>query len=320
MAVMSPPLVIDASAAEQALPFPELVTALREAFAAGATVPERHHHFVPVENRAPGVLLLMPAWREGGYLGVKLANIFPDNTALGLPSVHAGYLLFDASTGIPLATIDGNEITARRTVAVSALAAAYLAREEARSLLIVGAGRLASLAAHAFRAVRPIDRVMVWNVRPERAIALAATLREQGIDAVHAPSLEHAACEADIISCATLSAEPLIRGAWLRPGTHLDLIGSFTPALREADDDCFARARVFVDSEAGFEESGDLIGPLASGAIPGREAVGTLAGLCAGDITGRRSDGEITLFKAVGTALADLAAAGLVFESIGRTK
>jgi ornithine cyclodeaminase len=318
MAAPHGPLVIDAPAAARALPFPELVAALRDAFATGATVPERHHHHVPVKGQAPGVLLVMPAWREDGYLGVKLANIFPGNTALGLPSVHAGYLLFDASTGVPLAMIDGNEITARRTVAVSALAASYLARENARSLLIVGAGRLAGLAAHAFRAVRPIDRVAVWNVRPDRAIALAATLREQGIEAVHAPSLEQAVGEADIVSCATLSADPLIRGEWLRPGTHLDLIGSFTPAMREADDACFARSRVFVDSEGGFEESGDLIGPLASGAIPGRDSVGTLAGLCSGQARGRRSDAEITLFKAVGTALADLAAAGLVFENAGR--
>lgn len=311
-------VVIDAAAAARALAFPELVEVLREAFAAGATVPERHHHYVPVEGRTPGVLLVMPAWREGGYLGVKLANIFPDNAALGLPSVHAGYLLFEASTGVPLAMIDGNEITARRTVAVSALAASYLARQDARSLLIVGAGRLAGLAAHAFRAVRPIDRVAVWNVRPERAVALAAKLREQGIEAVHAPSLEQAVAEADIISCATLSTDPLIRGEWLRPGTHLDLIGSFTPAMREADDGCFAGARVFVDSEGGFEESGDLIGPLASGAIPRRDSVGTLAGLCSGRAKGRGADDEITLFKAVGTALADLAAAGLVFESAGR--
>ncbi|MBC9033751.1 ornithine cyclodeaminase family protein [Sphingomonas sp. JC676] len=313
------PVVIDAPATARALAFPELVTVLRGAFAAGATVPERHHHYVPVEGRTPGVLLVMPAWREGGYLGVKLANIFPGNTTLGLPSVHAGYLLFDASTGAPLAMIDGNEITARRTVAVSALAASYLAREDARSLLIVGAGRLAGLAAHAFRAVRPIDRVAVWNVRPDRAIALAATLREQGIEAVQAPSLEQAVGEADIVTCATLSADPLIRGEWLRPGAHVDLIGSFTPAMREADDACFARARVFVDSERGFEESGDLIGPLASGAIPGPESVGTLAGLCGGLLAGRRTDEEITLFKAVGTALADLAAAGLVFESTERS-
>jgi ornithine cyclodeaminase/alanine dehydrogenase-like protein (mu-crystallin family) len=311
--------VIDAPAAARALAFPELVETLREAFAAGATVPERHHYHVPVEGRASGVLLVMPAWREGGYLGVKLANIFPDNAALGLPSVHAGYLLFDASTGAPLAMIDGNEITARRTVAVSALAASYLARADARSLLIVGAGRLASLAAQAFRAVRPIDRVAVWNVRPDRAAALAATLRGQGIEAVHAPSLEQAVGEADIVSCATLSANPLIHGAWLRPGTHLDLVGSFTPAMREADDRCFARARVFVDSIGGFEESGDLIGPLASGAIPARESVGTLASLCGGRARGRGGDDEITLFKAVGTALADLAAAGLIFESTGRT-
>lgn len=308
--------VIGAAETRRALPFDALISALKTAFAADATVPERHHHHIRHPG-SDGVLLLMPAW-NAEMLGTKIATVFPGNSRRGLPSVHSTYLLADAVTGAPLALLDGNEITARRTIAVSALAASFLAREDATDLLVVGAGRIAALAASAFGAIRPIRRVAMWNRNAAKAERLAAELRAAGVDAEAATSLEKAVARADIISCATPSAAPIIHGDWLRPGTHLDLIGSFTPAMREADDRCFARGRIYVDTRDALAEAGDLAGPMAAGIIAADDIRGSLADLCVRRVTGRASAEEITIFKSVGTALADLAAAALVHAHRGK--
>ena len=302
--------VIGAAETRRALPFDALIPALRVAFAADATVPGRHHHHIHGPD-GDGVLLLMPAW-NADMLGTKIATVFPGNSKRGLPSVYSMYLLADAATGAPLALLDGNEITTRRTIAVSALAASFLAREDAAELLVVGAGRIAALAASAFAAVRPIRRVAVWNRDGAKADRLAAELRGAGFEAEAAASLEAAAARADIISCATPSTSPIIHGGWLRPGTHLDLIGSFTPAMREADDACFARGRIYVDTRDALAEAGDLTGPIAAGVIAPDDIKGSLADLCAARVAGRSSADEITIFKSVGTALADLVAATMV--------
>lgn len=307
--------VIGAAETRRALPFDALIPALKTAFTASATVPERHHHHIPHPD-GDGVLLLMPAW-SGGLLGTKIATIHPANNARGLPSVHSTYLLANVATGVPLALLDGNEITMRRTIAVSALAASFMARADAADLLIVGAGRIAALAAEAFAVVRPIRTVTVWNRDATKAQRLAADLRTQGFDASPASSLEEAAKRADIITCATPSTAPIIRGDWLRPGTHLDLIGSFTPAMREADDACFARGQIYVDTSDALVEAGDLTGPIAAGVIKADDIRGSLADLCAGRVAGRTSDDAITIFKSVGTALADLAAAAMVHAQRG---
>ncbi len=310
--------VIDAARTRAVLPLDALIERLREAFTGGGVAPARHHHHLPGADGAGGVLLLMPAWHQQ-RLGVKIATVFPGNGDRGLPSVFSTYILCDGTTGRPLALLDGNEITARRTIAVSALAASFLARDDAASLLIVGAGRIGQLAAAAFSIVRPIRRVMVWNRDQAKAVALAEQLRDDGFDAQAAPSLADAAAEADIISCATPSTEPLIRAEWLRPGTHLDLIGSFTPVMREADDGCFSRGRVYVDTADAIVEAGDLVGPIALGLLRESDIQGSLADLCTGRVSGRRSPDELTVFKAVGTAVADLAAAELAWSTIGGT-
>ncbi|HEY8710645.1 MAG TPA: ornithine cyclodeaminase family protein, partial [Burkholderiaceae bacterium] len=218
----------------------------------------------------------------------------------------------------PLAQLDGNEITARRTVAASALAASFLARADASRLLIAGTGRVAALLAEAMQAVRPITAVQVWNHRPASALALAARLRDAGFDASATDDLAGAASSADIISCATLSTAPLIRAEWLRPGAHLDLIGSFTPQMREADAACFAACRVFVDTDEALAKSGDLLQAMAEGTFSADQLQGTLADLCAGRRKGRDDPAQCTLFKSVGSALEDLAAAELVWGAIRR--
>jgi ornithine cyclodeaminase len=306
--------ILDAPQTSAALPFTQLIPALREAFRSGANVPLRHRHDIAQPDGTTAALLLMPAWHANGRLGVKVVSVFPGNGARGLASVSASYLLCDGATGRHLALIDGAEITRRRTAAASALAGSFLAREDAASLLIVGAGHVAGLMAAAYRVVRPIRQVRVWNIRAAGAHRLATQLAAEGFAAEPTSDLAAAAAGADIVSCATLASEPLIRGEWLRPGTHLDLIGGFTPAMREADDTAVRRARVFIDTDAALAEAGDLVDPLARGVLRRGEIAGSLFSLCRAETAGRHKAEEITLFKSVGSALEDLAAAGLAYD------
>lgn len=307
--------LIDAATTRERLGFAPLIGALERMFVAGCEVPQRHTHRIAEADGSAataGTVLLMPAWQPGRHLGIKTVTVFPGNGARGKPGLHSMYTLFDAATGEPLAQMDGDEITARRTAAASALAARYLARRDAAHLLVVGAGRVAALLAEAHAAVRPIRRVAVWSRRAASARALADRLVAQGVEADVAADLRSAAEAADVISCATLATAPLVRGAWLQPGTHLDLIGSFSPEMRETDAECFARSRVFVDTHEALAKSGDVLHAMAEGAFSAERLQGDLAALCRGERRGRDSDCDITLFKSVGTALEDLAAAQLV--------
>jgi len=292
-----------------ALGYARLAEALAGAFGAGAEVPVRHVHRLGAADS----LLLMPAWSSAA-LGVKLVTVMPGNSGRGVGTVQALYVLLDRASGEPLALLDGEALTLRRTAAASALAARYLVRADAENLLVVGAGRLAPYLACAHCALRPtLRRVRIWARDPAKAQAAAAWLREQGIAAQVAADLEAAVREAHLISCATTATTPVVRGQWLAPGMHLDLVGAFTPQMRETDDDAVARSRIFVDTYAGaLAEAGDLLAPLASGAIKRDRVEAELAQLVRGEKPGRRSAEEITLFKSVGTALEDLAAAALV--------
>ena len=305
--------VYSAAEVHAALPWPALVQALEAAFVAGDTVaPQRHAHALG----AGGSLLLMPAW-SGDALGVKLVTVMPQAAAQGLPTVQASYLLSDRHSGAPLALLDGEALTLRRTAAASALAARHLMRDGARTLLIVGAGRLAPWLVRAHLALRPsLVRVRVWARRSESAQALAHQLRSEGIDATAQADLALAVAAADAISCATTSSEPVVCGAWLRPGAHLDLVGGFRADMREIDDEAVARCQpILVDTRAGaLAEAGDLVQPLARGVISPHAINGELAELLRGECAGRTADDQITLFKSVGTALEDLVAARLVVQ------
>ena len=307
--------IVDAAAARAASPFERLIPALHALFRDGCTVPARHVHEVDAgDTRLTS--LIMPAWTERRY-GIKVVNVAPANGARGLPGLHSTYQLFDAATGVPLALIDGDQITTRRTVAASALAASFLARQDAHRLLVVGAGRVASLLPQAYRAVRPIEQVSVWARSIDAAVALAARLRAEGFDASPSTDLAASAAEADVVSCATLADTPLVQGRWLRPGTHLDLIGSFTPAMREADDDCFRNAGLWIDTGEALVKSGELLGPMSRGVFRADEVRGTLADLARGTVPGRTDAQLRTVFKSVGTALEDVAAAMLIESSLG---
>lgn len=320
-------LTISADEVDRALTFPGLVETLRAAFKAGAIQPVRHHHTVERPDGAASTLLLMPAWTDfgaagtsdGGYVGVKVVTVSPDNSAIGKPAVMGVYLLLDGRTGEPKALIDGQRLTLWRTASASALAAGYLARKDASKLLIVGAGALAPFLARAHAAVRPIREIRVWNRTPANAERAATQLSGAGHSATAVEDLDPALGWADIVSCATITTDPLVKGALLKPGTHVDLVGAFTPAMRESDDDTIRRARVYVDTRAGAtKEAGDIVQPIASGLLKPEAIVADLHELANGEKKGRESADEITLFKSVGAALEDLAAATSVFNTMGK--
>ena len=314
----------DGAAVDRALSYPALVDVLEAAFRTGAIAPLRHHHTIALDGRPEATLLLMPAWQAsapgaataGRYLGVKSVTVFPDNASRGKPAVFGTYLLFSAETGETLAVMDAARLTAWRTGAASALASRYLSRPDSRRLVMVGAGVLAPQLVRAHASVRPIREVASWNRSAPRARDLAASLADTGLAVAVADDLETAVRAADIVSTATISSEPLVRGAWLRPGTHVDCVGAYRPGMRETDDEVVRRARIFVDTRTGaFGEAGDILQPIQSGVI-GKEAVlADLFDLTRGTSTGRRTPEEITLFKSVGAAIEDLAAAVAVYEA-----
>jgi ornithine cyclodeaminase len=307
--------VIDASEVESLLSFEPLVEQLRQMFRAGCVVPPRHHHAIPMPDGKDATLLLMPAWQNDRYIGVKIVTVFPGNAAKGLPSVNGAYALLSARAGQALALMDGSMLTLRRTAAASALAATYLARPDSRRLLMIGTGALAPHLILAHATTRPIREVLIWGRTPDKAERLARNLDARRLAVSATRDLEGAVRGADIISCATLSRDPLVRGAWLQPGQHVDLVGGFTPEMREADDAAIERARVYVDTYAGaLKEAGDIVQPIASGVLDEKVIGGELAELAQGRRSGRSFYNQITLFKSVGTALEDLAAAALVFE------
>ncbi len=306
---------IDANAVHAALDYPALIEHLRETLREGGEVPLRQHYEIANPNGAPGTLLVMPAWQSGRHIGIKMVSVYPDNPRQGLPSVIGAYMLFDARNGAPKAVIDGVALTQRRTGCASALAAGYLARRDAHSLLMVGAGALAPHLVRAHLAVRRYGLLTLWNRDPAKAEALASSLSDLPLRIRVMPDLEAAVRQADVISCATLSHAPLIHGAWLKPGAHVDLVGGFTPRMREADDEAIRRATVFVDNRAGaLHEAGDITQPLANGSLRESDIAGDLFDLVRGAASGRRGADQITLFKSVGFALEDLAAAELACE------
>ena len=309
-------LVLNAKEVAAALPYDQLINALAAAFAGDCEVPLRAHHEIPVPDGNSGKLLLMPAWRSGRSIGVKIVTVFPDNAEQGIPAVFGSYILMSAETGVPVAFLDGTEVTLRRTAAASALASTYLSRSDSTRLLMVGTGNLAPhlIAAHA--TTRPITDICIWGRREEAATMLADSLAGSSYSVSVSTDLEQAISKADIVTCATLSMDPLIMGAWLRAGQHLDLVGAFSPQMREADSEAVVRADVYVDTRGGaFSEAGEIVQTIAEGSITESDICGELRDLVTGSSPGRTSDESITLFKSVGTALEDLAAAELALKN-----
>ncbi|GED22005.1 ornithine cyclodeaminase family protein [Halomonas halmophila] len=306
--------IIDAEQVASNLAWPALVNRLADTFRHGVESPPRHHHAMH-RHDGEATMLLMPAWEQDGYIGVKMVNVFPQNAQHGLPAISGVYFLSEGQHGRPLACIDGSELTRRRTAAASALATRELAREDAETLLVVGTGKLAPMVIEAHASVRPIKRVLIWGRQPEKAEKIAAAYAER-FETRAVTDLQAACGEADLISCVTLSSEPLVRGEWLSPGTHLDLIGAFRPSMRETDGECLRRGEVFVDTYAGARgEAGDIHQAIDEGAFAFEDMRAELAELVSGTRPGRSGPEAITVFKSVGASLEDLAAAIEVWEA-----
>lgn len=310
---------LNADETRAALSMPALIDAIGQMFRSDCVMPLRHHHELEVPGESSGTMLLMPAWVRGDYIGVKILNLIPDNHRRALPTIHGQYLLSSGRTGEMLALIEGGELTARRTAATSAFAARSLARPDAEEMLMVGTGRLSLNLIEAHAVTRPLTRFSIWGRDTAKAEAIAREACALGFPAEPVTDLAEAARRADIISCGTLSVEPLIRGAWLKPGAHLDLVGAFKPTMRESDDEAVRRAHVFVDTRPGaMTEGGDIALPLSTGVLQPSDIRADLFDLASGRHSGRSSEDEITLFKSVGAALEDLAGAILAYETVRR--
>jgi ornithine cyclodeaminase len=304
--------VVDAAEIRRVLNFPILVSALESAH--GRPKMEVQDALLGSERAQ---YLVRHAIDQGRFMASKLVTSFPTNLAAGkLPAVQAVCVLFDGRDGRPLAVMDGTEITYWRTAADSALGAKLLASSNPQTMLVVGAGELSRWLVRAHRVVRPsLQHVLIWNRNRDRAAETATSLKSEGIAAEATSDLDGATRVADLITTCTRSHEPLIKGANLRPGAHLDLVGGYTPETREADDEAARRSLIFVDRrESAFHGVGDILQPIASGAIRETDVLGDLYDLVGGAVRGRRAPTDITFFKNAGGGHLDLMTAEVIFE------
>lgn len=303
-------IVLDDEAVLRLVSPPALVPLLQHAFLEPAVTPPRFHGDLPGADNAK--LLIMPSWADRQAIGIKIVAAIPSNATRGQPTIDGVYVLMDGETGQPLAVMSARALTSLRTAAVCALATSVLARQDSSVLLMIGTGALAPHLVRAYLAVRPLQRVILWGRNVSKANALAEQLSGLDVELSVASELTGVLRTADIISCATLATTPLINGHLVAPGTHIDLVGSFTPQMREADSELFRRGRLVVDSSTALQESGDLIVPLREGVI--KDSIPDLSAVLSEPGKGRTQEAQITVFKSVGTGLADLAVARHVFE------
>ena len=307
--------VYDRENVASSLQYGILIEALRKAFSSKITAPERVQHTIKNNNGSDATLLLMPAWKIGEHIGIKIVSVFPENTIKNMSAVHANYFLMNANDGKPVAVMDGTELTLRRTACASALAADYLVNKNVDTLLMIGTGNLAPHMIKAHCVVRNYSRILIWGRNEEKAERLALSLNIKDKEILAKNDLKEALNVADVISCATLTQKPLIMGDWIKPGQHLDLVGAFTPDMAEADSKAIAKSKVVVDTyEGALSESGELINALKEGRIKKEHILSDLRELVLEEKNIRKDSNDITLFKSVGTALEDLAAAELVIE------
>ncbi len=309
-------LLITDEQVSAALQYDALINALEAMFRSDYEMPVRHHHFYETASGHENTMILMPVWNKA-YLGVKQVIVAAQNSMVNLPAIHAMYTLFDAETGVPLAIMNAAELTSRRTACTSALAARYLAPRHARNLLVVGGGKVAAHLVQAHKQVRAYEKISIWMRNADKLAAFVNRLKEEGIEAVAAADLEAAVREADVISTATLSPDPVIKGAWVKKGAHLDLIGSHKPNTREVDDDAILKSDIYVDTREGaLHETGEMAIPVSNGILHPGDVKASIRELCLGRHPGRQSEEENTLFKSAGLAVEDLAAALLVYRQV----
>lgn len=292
--------IVDAQDVHAAMPFAGLIEAMRVAHL--GAMPRHGSRLAFEEPNADGQpdrFIVIPAWQPGEAILAKFTTSFPRNKErLGIPTVNSTYAYIDGRTGVTEAVIDGEAMIFRKTAADSALGALLLAREDAETMLMVGAGALAPYLVEAHRTARPsLRHILVWNRSSAAAERLASKLRDEGADAVSVGDLGAALKRADLVSSATMATSPIILGAKLKRGAHIDLVGSFTPEMREADDDVLRRALIFVDHRQTTERSGEFLGPFERGVVSATDVRGDLFELCQGKVAGRTASEQITLMK-----------------------
>lgn len=304
----------DSIAVKNALPYPELIEALTRGLQLPIEVPSRSY-FAP--NADASCVLIMPAWKAKEVFGVKLVSVWPSNKAIGSPTVSAVYVLLSCENGMPLAVIDGTELTLRRTAAAAALAAKILARKNSQTLAILGTGALCVPMVQAHASVHPFKSILIWGRQKTKALAAVAELKTLGIESNDSEDLAETLNQADVVAAATTATEPFILSKWLKPGTHLGLIGAFTPQMAEAEPALMSQVQVFADNRSAvLEKGGEIYQAIQQGIMLPSNIEGELGELASDPSRSWRKDGRaITVFKSVGFASLDLIAAELVYQA-----
>ena len=314
---MKPIIQIDSNFIEESTDFNELISEIKNHFSSDEViVPMRHHHDFPNPKvQADSTLLLMPAWNPSKNAGVKIVTVSPENGQFDMPSIQGTYIYFDAIKGSIKAILEAKSLTVKRTAAASALASSFLSKSDANSILMIGTGALSINLIKAHASVRPIKEVFIWGRNFDKAKEIENQLQHEDFSITPVKSIEDKISKVDIVSCATLSKTPLVLGNYLKEGQHIDLVGAYKKDMREADDETIAKASVFVDTfQGGLKESGDIVIPLQNGTLKEEDIKADLFHLCAHKKPGRQSTKEITVFKSVGHALEDLAAANYYYN------
>ena len=310
--------VITAGQVHASLSFPDFIKALHDAFSGRYTMPPRQVMLLDETSGSHDAFAMLPSWNDE-VIALKAFTYFPDNQP-PRQTLHSQILLFDRQGGEPLALVDGVSVTCWRTAGVSALASQLLSRPQSETLLLLGTGKLAPYLIRAHASVRPLKKVLIWGRTPEKAAALVLSAAKElpSLEFEAVTDLPKACRQADIVVCATGSAEILIRGEWIAPGTHTDFLGNHHATKRECDTAMVTRSRVFVDTRANcFKEAGEILIPVAEGSFSTDQVAGELSELCTGSVAARQDDLEVTLFKSVGCALGDLCGAVIAWRAVG---
>jgi 1-pyrroline-2-carboxylate reductase [NAD(P)H] len=312
--------IITAEEVHGAMSYPHLIDVLQAGYAGTFSMPPRQVFLLSEEAGKHDAFAVLPSWNTN-MIGLKAFTYFPENPAPEYKSLYSQILLFDRAHGEPLALVDGVSVTFWRTAGISGLASRLLAREDAKSLLLLGTGNLASYIIRAQASVRPLTQVRVWGRSAAKAQAVVSRMEGELPEIAFSvvDDLEQACGEADILVAATGSHEPLVRGDWVQPGTHTDFIGNHHATKRECDSVLVQKAKVYADSRDNcFREAGEILVPISEGVFRKEDVVGQLTEMCAGTVPLRETAGEITLFKSIGMAYSDLIGAGHVYQSLQR--
>lgn len=303
--------MIEFTAAEihKSIEYKNFIPYLKSFYKTSTHCPARPHYPIQNNKSGDGTFLLMPSWQSDKYIGLKIITVFPKNK--DIPSIQGLYILFDATNGNILAQFDGLALTVKRTAAVSGLASSILSRPTSEQLLFFGTGNLCHEMIKAHCSQRPIKRVYIQGRNFEKAQLKSDALQIENVSVTAVKDYKETIQQSDIISCATLSPDPLFDGSLVSPKTYLDLVGSYKPDMREVDDHIVSKSSIFVDTYQALKESGDIKIPMDQGTISPKYIKADLVELCTGKI---KIPTEFVLFKSVGMATSDLAAASYIYE------